>query len=478
MNTVLTLLVITSTTLGQSPGQQHRHYKLIDLGTFGGPKSSLSLPSSLVLNMRGVLAGQADTSMPDPFAPNCFGDCFVSRGFKWHRGILEELASLNDGVSNNAVGINQRGQIVGLSENGNIDPLTGWPQADAVLWRSNGKIVDLGTLGGNQSLANAINDSGQVVGAALNTTPDPFSGAGFLLSPAATQVHAFLWQAGVMQDLGTLGGPDSTAWTVNRRGDIAGESFTASTPNPVTTWCGTNVPTEEPFIIEKHGKGMTSLGTLGGTCGNTWWLNNRGQVVGLSYLAGDNVAHPFLWTKNGGMQDLGTLGGTFGHPDWINEAGEVVGFSYLQGDQTGHAFLWRDAAMTDLGTVAGDPYSEAYSINLLGQVVGTSGILGVGDLHGFLWEKGGPIVDLNRLVLPGASLFVTDGVNINDRGEVGCLGTLPNGDTRACMLIPCDENHSGLEECDYSLVDATGAPSGPPQMRPASCKTLLATPGQ
>ena len=104
---------------------------------------------------------------------------------------------------------------------------------------------------------------------------------------------------------------------------------------------------------------MTNLGTLGGTVGTTFWLNNRGQVVGASNIASDTTEHPFLWSKSEGMQDLGTLGGTFGHADWINDGGGVVGFATIPGDQDGHAFLWRDAAMIDLGTLGSDPDSEA-----------------------------------------------------------------------------------------------------------------------
>ena len=55
-------------------------------------------------------------------------------------------------------------------------------------------VTDLGTLGGNSTTAYAVNASGKVVGYATTLDGD---------------THAFLWENGVMQDLGTFGGPDS-----------------------------------------------------------------------------------------------------------------------------------------------------------------------------------------------------------------------------------------------------------------------------
>jgi probable HAF family extracellular repeat protein len=185
---------------------------------------------------------------------------------------------------------------------------------------------------------------------------------------------------------------------------------------------------------------------------STCKYRTRIAVVGGSNLAGDLVTKPILWSKSEGMKDLGTLGGTFGHPDWINDEGEVVGLSYLPGDQVGHAFLWRRGVMIDLGTLGSDPDSEAQSINSHGQIVGGDGGPS-GDLHGWLWEHGGPIVDLNRLILPGSGLTVLGGNIINDRGEIAAAGMLPNGDTHAILLIPCDEDHQDIKGCDYSLKE-------------------------
>lgn len=222
----------------------------------------------------------------------------------------------------------------------------------------------------------------------------------------------------------------------------------------------------DPFVWSPENGKMTDLGSLGGTFGAPFFLNNRGQVVGISNLAGDIIPRPFIWSKPEGMKDLGTLGGTFGFPTWINDAGEVVGASNIAGDQDNHAFLWRRGAMTDLGTVGTDHGSEAFNINSQSQIVGDSGSFGV-DLHGFLWEADGPMVDLNELVIPGSGATVVTAVFINELGEIAGTARFPNRSTHPMpvLLIPCDENHPGVAGCDYSPVEVnTEAPMGSAQI--------------
>jgi probable HAF family extracellular repeat protein len=199
---------------------------------------------------------------------------------------------------------------------------------------------------------------------------------------------------------------------------------------------------------------MIDIGTLGGTCGITNALNNRSQVVGQSYLAGNLTAHAYLWDKRGHptLTDLGTLGGENASALWLNDVGEVIGYADLPPNPPGctglscqhHGFLWKNGVMTDLGTIGTDPCGRALSINEKSQIVGfTAAVCGGNATHGFLWENGGPAIDLNTLVPPGSGLALTMPIYVNDRGEIVGIGALSNGDTHAFLLIPREEGEEG-----------------------------------
>ena len=164
------------------------------------------------LNNGGVFVGFADTATPDATPPLCFNaDCFVSYAFRWQNGVMSNLGSLLSGWSSAPHAISPNGMIAGYSENGNIDPLLGTAEVRAVLWR-NGGITSLGTLpeGGYESAALAVNSVGQVVGGAMNAVPDANPLALYSVFPIpiqTTQTRAFLWEKGVMRDLGILAGP-------------------------------------------------------------------------------------------------------------------------------------------------------------------------------------------------------------------------------------------------------------------------------
>jgi probable HAF family extracellular repeat protein len=442
-----TIATAAQDTLSQHRKPSHHTYKLVDLGTLGGPGSYISNPSAADINNHGTLNGWADLPVVDPFAPNCYGDCFVAHAFRWKDGIMTDLGALPGGGSSAATWINDHGVMVGASENGLIDPLTGFPEEEPIVWR-NGEMIQLPTLAGAQGSPGAINDRGQIAGSLLNTVPDLYSSAiteNFaLFAPAATQVRAVLWENDKLKDIGTLGGDDAASIMINGRGQATGLSYTNATPNPAT-----GIPTLEPFLWEA-GR-MRHVGTLGGAFGYPNWLNNRGEIVGQSDLAGDLAFHPFLWSKESGIKDLGTLGGASGSAFWVNDSGEAVGYADLAGSgpQLHHAFLWKHGTMTDLGTVDGDVCSTALSINIQGQITGASTSC-MGYVHGFLWEEGGPMTDLNLLVEPPSpSLRVMEGDDINDRGEIAGKAVLANGKVHAVLLIP---NGRCEDECSDRIA--------------------------
>src|SRR5580704_8691960 len=98
---LLAVLAIPVQLSAQEPTEgehhaKHHHYKLIDLGTFGGPQSRADY--QVALNNHGTVAGSADTPYPNPFYGNdnpfFFPDPFIEHAFQWKDGVLTNLGSL------------------------------------------------------------------------------------------------------------------------------------------------------------------------------------------------------------------------------------------------------------------------------------------------------------------------------------------------------------------------------------------------
>jgi probable HAF family extracellular repeat protein len=159
-------------------------------------------------------------------------------------------------------------------------------------------------------------------------------------------------------DLGTLGGPESSASSINSKGQIVGSAKTA------------DGQTHAFFYSDKA---MIDLGTLGGSYSSASGINDAGQIVGTSKTNND-VLHAYLY-QGGQMLDLGTLGGSESYAGGINNQGQIVGTSYCQSEpwnRLQHAFLYSNGTMTDLGAPTPQyPNSSGARINNKGQIAGT-----------------------------------------------------------------------------------------------------------
>jgi len=159
------------------------------------------------------------------------------------------------GPNSYALGINDRGQIVGRSQT----PQHPYYYDRAFLY-ANEDMRDLGTLGGASAWATAINNSGQIAGFSAT---DPNVGA----PPGAS--HAYLLAGGIMRDLGTLTGRNhSFASGINDSGQVVGDSNTGSG--------------NRAFLCS--GSALLDLNSLippgaGWVLGYAHDINNHGQIV-------------------------------------------------------------------------------------------------------------------------------------------------------------------------------------------------------
>src|SRR6185503_2738093 len=136
------------------------------------------------------------------------------------------------------------------------------------------------------------------------------------------------------------------------------------------------------------------------------------------------------------MQNLGTLGGTESLAFMINEAGDVLGDSLIAGNQYYRSFILRNGLMTDLGTLGGN-WNTAYDMNNLGHVVGEAETA-AGTTMPFIWRNG-VMTDLNTLLPPSSGWLLASAYHINDADQVVGFGFY-NGEFAWYLLSPGNAN--------------------------------------
>jgi probable HAF family extracellular repeat protein len=294
--------------MGQIVGQDNGHITIwnsitkteTDLGTGG---------AALSINNLGQVAGWSDYGTEQ-------------RATVWNTdGTVANLGDPWGGSGSFAYAINNTGQVAGLAsafrpsdinhEQGSV--------AHATLW-SGGVATDLGTLGGYESFAYGINDSGQVVGNSLITD--------------LTANHATLWDHGTVTDLGAKGLRYSSAYDINNAGKVVGVMETQDIPNALY---------QAHATIWDHGA-ITDLGTLDGVYrSRALAINNFDLVVGSSETS-TAANHATLWDHGTAIDLNNFLDASMVSAGWvlveatgINDNGWIVGYATERG--TSRAFL-------------------------------------------------------------------------------------------------------------------------------------------
>jgi len=188
-----------------------------------------------------------------------------------------------------ATAINSGGDIVGFHT------VMGDSHGTGFLY-NNGVLTDLGGLPGSVfyggtigSVANGINDTGQITGTALNTIADPI------------RYDAVIYANGTWTDIG--GGE---GFAINASGQVTG--VLGPIPGPVIPnypVAVLNTPVAGHVFLYSNGT-LTDLGTLpGGTTAAGYAINTTGQIVGASDGTGYPGQHAIFY--NGGLTDMNAL---------------------------------------------------------------------------------------------------------------------------------------------------------------------------
>lgn len=246
---------------------------------------------------------------------------------------LGRLPGLPSALAND---INQAGTIVGFAFTNDF------LISRAFIWNSDTGMQALADLGGNASLAQAVNADGTTVGWSYD---------------AAGVLHAVKWDAtGLLTDLNPPGAI-SEALGINDAGDVIGWVFPAGgSASHAHLW--------------RHDDQEIDLGTLGGPGSQAFSVNNTLAIVGVSDRPPPLAPVAFIWKPATGMRSLGMGGNSQAFA--INDLGRSVGLRVINRGVLG---LTRFHGPPDvLPDLAPDkpPFSGPTGINLCGTLVGSS----------------------------------------------------------------------------------------------------------
>jgi probable HAF family extracellular repeat protein len=279
---------VVSLSLGFASARDVEGWTLVDLGTLGGPGSYGAAVSD-----SGIVVGCADV------------DAITAHAFIHRDGVMRDMGAgcalavndqgiaagrsadgdlvvwdgpsvMNLGVRGNVGGINGAGVVVGSFAQG---------AATRAFMFANGALVPIGDAG--SSSASAINARGEIAGASNGV--------------------AFVYRAGSITALGTLGGNNSDAKGINDAGQLVGLSTDAN-GQPLS------------FLYDHEMKALQAPGYSGAIA-----INNRGQVVGSAEGSGGYLLEAGTYTRLDTLTPVRALGWRKLAPTGINNRGWIVG---------------------------------------------------------------------------------------------------------------------------------------------------------
>jgi probable HAF family extracellular repeat protein len=317
----------------------------------------------------------------------------------WASVEITDLGTLGGGWSD-AYGINDSGQITGTFEAPD--------GAGHTYLYQNGQTSDLFPLSGLVSEPTGINNFGQIA-------------SGVIAQDGIYYPAVYDGRTESITVLGSLGGINSSgvsgqALAINNVGQVVGYSYV-----PSGEW--------HPFLYNKGV--MQDLGCLPNETAPCYayalGINDIGQVVG-----GTGSDHAFLYS-NGVMAQIEPPNSSGGRAYSINNHGQVVGYYYKA--NSGRAFLYQNGTFTTIGSSA-SPYSVAFSINERGQVVGSTWLVdkdrNVYEPRAFVYENG-TLINLNDLLPAGSAWKLAYAFGINNAGKIVGTGLL-DGHYHAFLL--------------------------------------------